>query len=322
MLLHIVRGVIIIVLMSEGHTKTILILFPEIYMFIKKLIFSAALLICSALFLTACGSPEPAAAPAQDTDLPQTESPAQPDFVKPADPVHTPAATEDPDLPIPVAPGFAEGDDMPAVTRTPVEPEPDETEPPDSAGGPDVPAQATPADDSYFDDAAFIGNSLMDGFRLYSGLTNCDVYAKTSMTVLGVGDYITQMSSLEYGKIYILLGINEIGYDDETFKELYADMLDRIIADHPEATIYIMGLSPVSKAKSDSHEFFNMERIHLYNERLYELAGEKDCYYIDLCDALMGEDGYLPAEVTFDGIHFTAEEYGVWLDYLRIHYIP
>ncbi len=274
----------------------------------------AALLLCAALFLTACGVPQ------DENEDEAAEDPT---------PAETPAET--PNLPEPVAPGFVEGDDMPDVTRIPVDPEPKDetadptdepTEPPEPGAGPDVPARDTLADDSYFDDAAFIGNSLMDGFRLYSGLTNCDVYAKTSMTVLGVGDYLNQMSSIEYGKIYILLGINEIGYESYTFKDLYADMVERLQNDHPDAIIYIMGLSPVSKAKSDSHEYFNMEHVNTYNERLYELAEEMGCYYIDLCDALAGEDGYLPAEVTFDGIHFTAEEYGVWLDYLRTHYIP
>ncbi len=277
-----------------------------------KFSYIAALLLCAALFLTACGSPK-----AENTAEPSDEP----------SPTATETPSETPELPAPVAPGFAEGDDMPAVTRIPVEPEPTDA-PSDSPASPapgfvpDVPAQDTPADDSYFDDAAFIGNSLMDGFRLYSGLTNCDVYAKTSMTVLGVGDYLNQMSTIEYGKIYILLGINEIGYESYTFKDLYGEMVDRLQTDHPGAIIYIMGLSPVSKAKSDSHEYFNMEHVNTYNERLYELAEEKGCYYIDLCDALAGDDGYLPAEVTFDGIHFTAEEYGVWLDYLRTHYIP
>ncbi len=267
----------------------------------------AALLLGAALFLTACGGQQA-----------ETESPPA------SGQTPTQAPEETASLPEPVAPGLAEGDDMPTVTPSSSgTPDPTQsTQPTMDLSGPDVPAQDTPADDSYFDDAAFIGNSLMDGFRLYSGLTNCDIYAATSMTVLGVGDYITQMSQTDYGKIYILLGINEISYDSYTFKDLYAGVIDRLIEDHPDALVYIMGLTPVSKAKSDSHQYFNMERINEYNARLHELADEKDCYYIDLCAALAGEDGYLPSDVTFDGIHFTAAEYAVWLDYLRTHYIP
>lgn len=202
------------------------------------------------------------------------------------------------------------------------QPEPTPTPEPTTEPGPDVPAQPEPAGDEYFDDAAFIGNSLVDGFRLFSGLTNCDVYAATSMTIMGIGDYITQMSSIEYGKIYMLLGINEIGYDVESFKKTYGDAIDRLLGDHPDALLYIMGISPVSAAKDASSDVFTMANVKRFNEKLYELADEKDCYYIDLCDALAGSDGFLPADVTTDGIHFTAAEYTVWLNYLREHYIP
>lgn len=201
-------------------------------------------------------------------------------------------------------------------------PQPTPTPEPTPKLGPDVPSQPEPAGDEYFDDAAFIGNSLVDGFRLFSGLTNCDVYAATSMTIMGVGDYISQMSSHEYGKIYMLLGINEIGYDVEVFKNTYGDAVDKLLSDHPNALLYIMGISPVSAAKDASSDVFTMANVRKFNEKLYELADEKGCYYIDLCDALAGSDGFLPADVTTDGVHFTASEYTVWLDYLREHYIP
>jgi len=77
----------------------------------------------------------------------------------------------------------------------------------------------------------------------------------------------------------------------------------------------------VSYEKSSSSDTFNMERIALYNEKLRSIAAEKRCYYLDLISALSGEDGYLPASETTDGVHFTAGTYAKWLDYLRTHYI-
>lgn len=185
-----------------------------------------------------------------------------------------------------------------------------------------VPAQEEPAGEEYFNDAAFVGNSLVDGFRMFSGLTNCDYYAATSMTILGISDYITQMSSVEYGKIYMLLGINEIGYQWDMLIQTYSDALDRLMTDHPDALIYIMGLSPVSAEREASSDVFTMDNVRGLNQRLLQLAEEKGCCYIDLCDALGGEDGYLPSDVTTDGVHFVASEYKVWRDYLFLHYIP
>ena len=215
-------------------------------------------------------------------------------------------------------------------------PESEETpapEPTASAGAPDVSLQERVEDD-FFSDAAFIGNSLIEGLRLYSGLTTCDFYAATSMSVLGVGSAnaitlnnggsgtIYQGVAQEtYGKLYILLGINEIGYVTSSFKEIYAGMLDTLREIQPDAVIYIMSLTPVSASKSAADPTFSMARVTEYNEALYELAEEKGCYYIDLIDALSDDAGFLPANVTSDGIHFAPDHYKVWLEYLRTHYI-
>lgn len=197
---------------------------------------------------------------------------------------------------------------------------------------PGVPLQ-TAAEDSFFEDAAFMGNSLMDGFRMFSGITTCDYYAVTSMTVSGVsssycialdnggtGTIVDGLTQKEYGKIYILLGINEIGMNLGAFIELYGEMLDAIIAGQPDCDIYIMGITPVSYAKSSSGETFSMTRIKDYNSALYELAGEKDCYYLDLVEALADDTGYLPAAETTDGVHFSAKIYQKWVDYVKTHY--
>lgn len=198
--------------------------------------------------------------------------------------------------------------------------------------GPDLTARE-PVTDEYFSDAAFMGNSLMDGFKLFSGLTTCEYYAATSMTVVGAtskvcisldngsqGTVVDGLIQKPYGKIYILLGINEIGFDVTTFIDYYGKMLDTIIAAQPDCDVYIMGITPVSAAKSSSGEIFNMTRITEYNTALHQLAADKGCYYMDLVSALAGPDGYLPASETTDGVHFSAQVYKTWLDYVKTHY--
>lgn len=204
------------------------------------------------------------------------------------------------------------------ATPTPVPPTPTPT--PVPTAPPTVLPASDPVDDEWFSDAAFLGNSLVDGFRLFSGLTTCDYYAVTSMTIVSSTDMVNLMNQKQYGKIYILLGINEIGYEPEVFKGQYADLIERIREHQKDADIYIMGLSPVSEYRSTTDGLFNMTRVRLYNEQLLELAGEKGCYYIDLVEALSDETGYLPSAVTSDGIHFEAVHYQVWLDWLRTHH--
>lgn len=215
-------------------------------------------------------------------------------------------------------------------------PSPTPTPTPEPVGytGPDLRAQEI-TDDSIFANAAFLGNSLVRGLELYGGLGKGDFYAVTSASVVNVGltkNYekpdgtrLTLLDALaqgEYGKVYVLLGVNEISFDVDYFIELYGDMLDKIRESQPEADIYIMSLTPVTEKKSDEGDTFSMERISAYNQALYMLAMERECYFVDLVEALENGEGYLDAAASTDGIHLAPEKYKDWANYLRSHYLP
>ncbi len=204
-------------------------------------------------------------------------------------------------------------------------------EPEEVYAGPELSGRE-PVGDDFFADAAFFGNSLVEGLRYFGGLEQGSFFAATSASVVNVdatlstclesGEEATLIGALterQYGKIYILLGINEIGFEPDYFAELYGAMLERIRLSEPDADIYIMSLTPVTEKMSGESEFFNMERVVLYNEALFNLALEKQCYFVDLCQALAGDDGFLPEEESTDGIHLTREKYPQWAEYLRTH---
>lgn len=50
-----------------------------------------------------------------------------------------------------------------------------------------------------------------------------------------------------------------------------------------------------------------------------ELAEETGCDYVNIAEAVTGEDGCLPAEMSFDGVHLNRAGCHAWLDYLRTH---
>ena len=207
---------------------------------------------------------------------------------------------------------------------------PEPTEPPRL--GPDLPA-LYPVEDSYFEDAAFFGNSLVVGLKLYGGLEAGDFIAGTSANVVNVGQMAPEgtdesrsmldaLCAKPYGKIYLHLGINEIGFDTDYFAQLYGQLVDRIRESQPDAAIVITSLTPVTAAKSAQGETFSQTRVLRYNEALHQLAEDKDCYYLDLIPALAGPDGFLPGSASTDGVHLTPEMYQVWADWMRTHYVP
>ena len=254
---------------------------------------------------------------------------------------------------IPAAPAVTPGQELPQeITPTPIPetPEPTEVPTPVEASvdflleppaeeiveppfSPDL-SEQEPVEDTFFDDTAFVGNSLVRGLELYGGMKGGDFRAITNTTVLTIdmtrnadlkngmkGTLLQKLFEKQYGKIYILLGINEISFEPDYFAELYGEMLDKIRENEPDADIYIMGLSPVTRTKAQE-KVFTPERLAAYNEALYALALEKECYYVDLMDALADEEGYLPEEKSVDGVHLTRSKYMEWADYLRTHYVP
>lgn len=198
--------------------------------------------------------------------------------------------------------------------------------------GPDLTALER-QDDSFFENSAILGNSLVEGLRLFSKMKSIHYFSATSVSVVSAtrtknvrlrngasGTLVQSLCQDQYDKIYIELGINEIGGNVNTFITNYGNMIDTIRAAEPDADIYILSVLPVTRNKSLSSSSFNMTRVNLYNAALYNLAAEKQCYYMDVCSAFLGSDGYLPSSWSSDGVHLQAKYYSVWEECMRTMY--
>lgn len=187
-------------------------------------------------------------------------------------------------------------------------------------------------EDTYFEDAVFLGDSRTEGFSLYSGLETGTCLYGVGATVESVfskkdwaasGEKVPLLDALaetECGKVYLMLGVNELGWSKkETFYNQYAKVIDRIREDLPEAKIVLQTILPVSARQDARGSYVNNERIAVYNEVIRSLAEEKDCFLADVAEALTGEDGCLPADLNFDGVHLNPAGCKIWLNYLRTH---
>ena len=128
------------------------------------------------------------------------------------------------------------------------------------------------------------------------------------------------LAQMECGKVYVMLGVNELGWPrSQTYYDQYGKVIDRIRQDHPDAEVVIQSLLPVSASQEAKGTYVNNERIAEYNELLLQLAVEKNCPYVNVAEAVTGEDGCLKPELTSDGVHLNKVGCAVWLDYLRTH---
>lgn len=198
------------------------------------------------------------------------------------------------------------------------------------------PVPESPAvDKSYFEDAAFVGDSRTDGFLIYSGIGCGENLTSNGLSIFKLaekkalkinGQSYTLLEALalkEYGKVYLSLGINELGYyDDDGFYQAYCDAIDAIRACQPQAVIYIQGLIPVNEqviAQTTGRTYLNNEHLLVYNDLMRQAAEEKQVAFLDLNPQFAGEDGQLPAEASKDGVHLRSDWCKQWLAYLQSH---
>ena len=199
------------------------------------------------------------------------------------------------------------------------------------------PAPASEAvDNRYFDDAAFVGDSRTDGFMLYSGVGTGKNLTSNGLSIFTLsekkaftveGETYTLLEALaleEYGKVYLSLGVNELGiYKDKSFYSSYSAAIDQIRLVQPGAVIYIQGLIPVNEAQVEEHNGnkYNLSNDHLrvYNDLMRQVAEEKQVVYLDLYSEFADENGSLPEGLSRDGVHLTKEPCQRWLEYLKTH---
>ena len=219
----------------------------------------------------------------------------------------------------------------PAARPVPAETEkvPPETDDPPEPFAP-VP-EGGPVEDTYFEDAAFLGDSRTEGFQLYSGLktgtyyhavgaTVESVFSKEVETPAGKMPLLDAMAEEDFGKIYVMLGVNELGWSKtETFHDQYAKVIDRLRSDHPDAEIILQSILPVSAKQEKKKTYVNNGRIAAYNEVIFQLAEEKDCAFVDAAEAVTDENGCLRAAWNSDGVHLNVKGCRAWLEYLRTH---
>lgn len=209
----------------------------------------------------------------------------------------------------------------------------EQQEQPAQSAQPEQPVQVSQpvfvtADMSYFDDACFIGDSFTQGLSIYSKNPGADYYysvgvstkgiSKASFTLPGggTGKLWDALGQKQYKKVYLLLGINELGGDaPEVFAQRYGEIVKQIQAVQPEATVFIQSILHTTQNKSASSAFKN-EIVNRNNEALKMLADNNKVFYIDINPLFDDETGALRSDISGDGVHLKAPCYIEWRDYL------
>lgn len=192
-----------------------------------------------------------------------------------------------------------------------------------------VPERAEAVYDSHFDRSCMIGNSLVEGFLMWSGVTNIRYIYGTGAVVnnvLGTLDLspLTLNDPDYFQDIYLMFGLNEVGTDVNSFVQSYKTLIDYVREHQTKANIYVISVTPVTQeVDADPNEVQSMERINSFNSALKQLCADNNCWYLDIYSMLVDEYGFLSSDYAFagDGKHFEKSGYVAWANYMKTHYV-
>ena len=126
----------------------------------------------------------------------------------------------------------------------------------------------------------------------------------------------------QYDNVYIMLGVNELGYPAQSYESGLGKLLDRILELQPQAVVYLQTMPPLNDALCRQNRlasYISNENLARFTPAIVRRGAEKMVVLLDPAPANTGPDGQLPAARANDGCHFSYSGYARWADYLRTH---
>ena len=185
-----------------------------------------------------------------------------------------------------------------------------------------------PKSDISMADALFIGDSRTVGLMEYAGIDGADYFCTVGMSVynihkkpvsvpnVGKVTLTELLNSKKYGKIYIMLGINEVGYKFSSTVEKYSELIEFVKGKQSDAVIFIQANLHVTKSRSDSDKVVNNTAINGLNAELAKLADGKSKFYLDANILFDDKTGALSSEKSEDNTHLYAKYYKEWGEWI------
>ena len=191
----------------------------------------------------------------------------------------------------------------------------------------------------YFNTVTFAGDSIASGLGIYS--TGYDNARYATYVSAGVQTFVNNVSvknavtgatetpmetiaASQPDYLYILVGTNNLVVQgsEDSFIAYYERLIDMLREQlNPGVVIYIQAIPGVQETVVESKPGLDNTRIATVNDLLANMALRKGCYYLNIREALTNpaDGSQIDDYATKDGVHFNAEGYRVWAQYLATH---
>lgn len=201
----------------------------------------------------------------------------------------------------------------------------------DSSGREDISQTENTGEQSradFFSRTLFIGDSRTVGLMEYAGLETPDFYASSGMSLFkmwekemevpGMGK-ITLEELLEqktYDRIFLMTGINELGYAHSAILKKYAEAAEIIKNRQPQAKLYLCANLHVTASRSDRDDTYNNANIDWLNGEIAGIAAECGAGFLDINPLFDDKEGALRSDFSGDETHPYGKYYQEWGEWL------
>ncbi|MDO4438741.1 MAG: GDSL-type esterase/lipase family protein [Eubacteriales bacterium] len=170
----------------------------------------------------------------------------------------------------------------------------------------------------------FIGDSRTVGLMEYAKIEGADFFCTVGMNIFDIYDEKVDMPGIgkirlsellenkKYDRIYIMLGINELGYPFDQIVRKYNKLVDFVKEKQPETIIFMQANLHVTKPRSDKDKIYNNSNINNLNEVIKGFADGKRIYYLDANTVFDDSEGALRRDMSSDNAHLYARYYVTW----------
>ncbi|MDP2335146.1 MAG: GDSL-type esterase/lipase family protein [Bacteroidota bacterium] len=159
----------------------------------------------------------------------------------------------------------------------------------------------------------FLGNSITEGCDWHELFGNGNIKNRGigGDIINGVIDRIDEVVSSNPKKIFLMIGINNLGRKNTVEQILtnYEKLITTIREKSPKTKLFIQSVIPTYKRT----DLLNSD-IMFINTGLVTLSEKYGLTYLDIFDVLKTEKNELDPAYTFDGLHLNGKGYLKWKD--------
>ena len=165
-----------------------------------------------------------------------------------------------------------------------------------------------------------LSNTLFLGDSLTVGINNTvDLESYGAVVDAKVSRNINQCSEAakkytNFKRVIIGIGTNNYGTEPSTFSKQYQELIDIVVANNPEADIFINTIPGVNEVKA-KHCGYYIKNYHVdeKNSLIKELATSNKLYCMDI-NTYLGE---ITMDDTSDGLHMNGKIYEKWFNFIN-----